>query len=62
MNKLAKQKTNYNLKAISKTYCMLIISLFFIATANSQESYNPIKKKRERTVQDIGDYAQHAPA
>ena len=62
MNKLAKQKINFNLNAMSKTYCMLIISLFFIATANSQESYNPSKKQRERTVQDIGDYAQHAPA
>jgi|GEM_PF-432604 len=48
---------NFHLKHIILFLCFLVM-----ANSNGQESFNQNKKDRERTVQDIGDYAQHVPA
>lgn len=50
------------LSKIIKTNSLLIIVLLITISTYSQESFNSNKKQREKTIQDIGDYAQHAPA
>lgn len=57
-----KKITNHKLSIILKINTLLIFCLLFNINSYSQESFYTSKKQRERTVQDIGDYAQHAPA
>jgi membrane-associated phospholipid phosphatase len=54
-------KMSLKQSSINKT-SVTIICLLFTVLLNSQEHVHPDKSHREKMVQDMGDYAQHAPA